>query len=647
MSYTMECIFIPKQNVCFWLSLCGFPVPFYTFVTIERMSMIDRKQIFRCYDRKVKPYARHALNVLRACTYVFAFLFLLSGVYRYGFMISEVEGEWLHRLCDITWILFLLYTAEGYVFHTTVTTHRATFWTYLLHGMLLLTLLPVVFYRPAEDTGIAWIWEFFNHEVYRNSVLGLLSLTLFVQRGVALLGRRTNPALILAGSFFVIILIGAGLLMLPRSTHDGIHWLDAFFLSTSATCVAGMSPMDISTALTLEGQIVLICLVQIGGLGVMTITSFFALMFMKNSSLYSNMVMGDVLNTKSLNSLLSTLVYIMGFTFFIEGTGMLLIWWSVSGTLGMTVEEELFFSAFHAVSAFCNAGFSSLPNGLGNTLVYGGHNSLFVILSFLIILGGVGFPVLVNFRTSMYYYFNRVVWFLFRRSQPFRIKRHLYNLNTQIVLKMTAILLVLGTLSIAILEWNGAFAEMPIADKCVHSFFNAVSTRSAGFSATGITRFAMPTMLIMFFMMMIGGGSQSTAGGVRVNVFAVNLLNLRTALRGGERVVVSGRELTDDTVKRANAALLFFVTIILLGAFFLTLTEEKASFGRLMAESVAAVSTAGVSMDFTAQLSPMVKGIVIVLMFVGRVGAFTLVAGFVKQERRKKYKYPSENIIIC
>ena len=184
----------------------------------------------------------------------------------------------------------------------------------------------------------------------------------------------------------VFILLGTGLLMLPRATYHGISFMDALFTATSATCVTGLVTVDVPSTFTLEGQILIILLIQIGGLGVMTLTSFFAMFFMGNTSLYNQLMVGDMISSNSLNSLLSTLLYILGFTLAIEGVGMVVIWLSVHGTLGMTLQEELFFSAFHSVSAFCNAGFSTLPGGMGNPAVMQGHNLLYITLGLLIAL---------------------------------------------------------------------------------------------------------------------------------------------------------------------------------------------------------------------------------------------------------------------
>ena len=168
---------------------------------------------------------------------------------------------------------------------------------------------------------------------------------------------------------------------------------------------------------------------------------------------------------------------------------MLVIWYSIHGTLGMTLDEELFFSAFHSISAFCNAGFSILPGGMSNPLVMQNHNLLYITLGLLIALGGIGFPILVNLYETVSYYLGYWKWKVFGRSRRFDKRVHLYNLNTKIVLVCTAVLLVVGTLVIAVIEWNQALAGMPVADKLVHSFFNSSCPRTAGFVSVPLLSF--------------------------------------------------------------------------------------------------------------------------------------------------------------
>ena len=366
------------------------------------------------------PRVNQLLNWVMGINFLCGIVFLLTIVYEYGFSLPASSYEVVHTVYHTIWILFLCTTTLQIVFRQEDSAFKFTPWTWILTILLYLTLLPVVFKQPEENTGVYWVWVFFHHNYYKGAILVLLSFSQLSGIVVRLLGKRTNPSLILAGSFLIFILVGTGLLMLPRATYHGISFMDALFTATSATCVTGLVTVDVPSTFTLEGQILIILLIQIGGLGVMTLTSFFAMFFMGNTSLYNQLMVGDMISSNSLNSLLSTLLYILGFTLAIEGIGMAVIWFSVHGTLGMTLQEELFFSAFHSVSAFCNAGFSTLPGGMGNPAVMQNHNLLYITLGLLIALGGIGFPILVNLYETVAYYLQAGKHWLLHRSGRFR-----------------------------------------------------------------------------------------------------------------------------------------------------------------------------------------------------------------------------------
>lgn len=337
------------------------------------------------------------MGVMTSITYLASILLIVGVVYEHGFTISEVEAHQLQRLYHGVWIVFLVDVTLRILLEYKDTRRTFSKLTWILTILLYLTLIPVIFHRPEEEGAILQFWEFLHGKAYHLVLLLVFSFFSLSNGLVRLLGRRTNPSLILAASFLIIIMIGTGLLMLPRCTTNGISWVDSLFISTSAVCVTGLTSVDVASTFTPTGFVVIILLIQIGGLGVMTLTSFFAMFFMGNTSLYNQLVVRDMVSSNSLNSLLSTLVYILAFTLVIEGIGMLAIWGDIHGTMGMDLQEELAFSAFHAISAFCNAGFSTLPGNLGNPLVMTGHNPFFIYISLLIILGGIGFPILVNF----------------------------------------------------------------------------------------------------------------------------------------------------------------------------------------------------------------------------------------------------------
>ena len=602
---------------------------------------------FLLYQNKwIHPYIRVALGVMTTLTYLASILLIVGLVYEHGFTISVAEAHQLQRLYHGVWIVFLSDISLRIALEYKDTRQTFSKLTWILTFLLYLTLVPVVFHRPEVEGAIQAVWDFLNGRMYHLALLLMLSFLNLSYGLVRLLGRRTNPSLILAVSFLIIILIGTGLLMLPRSTVAGISWVDSLFISTSAVCVTGLTSVDVASTFTTTGFVIIILLIQIGGLGVMTLTSFFAMFFMGNTSLYNQLVVRDMVSSNSLNSLLSTLVYILGFTLAIEGAGMLAIWSDIHGTMGMDIHEELAFSAFHSISAFCNAGFSTLPGNLGNPLLMSGHNPFYIYISLLIILGGIGFPILVNFKDIILYHIRRFWRFLRTWEWDGRRFYHLYNLNTRIVLIVTFLLLVVGTAGIALFEWNASFAGMSVADKWTQAFFNASCPRTAGFSSVDLAGLSVQTLLIYLILMWIGGGSQSTAGGIKVNAFAVVVLNLVAVLRGTERVEVFGRELSYASIRRSNATVVMSFGVLFVFIFIISILEPKLSLLTVTFECVSAISTVGSSLNATPLLGNDSKLLVALLMFVGRVGLITLMLGIIKQKKNTKYQYPSGQIII-
>jgi len=312
----------------------------------------------------------------------------------------------------------------------------------------------------------------------------------------------------------------------------------------------------------------------------------------------------------------------------------------------MNLEEELAFAVFHSISAFCNAGFSTLPGNLGNPLMMNNHNLFYALISILVILGGIGFPILVNLKEIIFYRLKRMTQFLLRKNKVSAKSVQLYNLNTRIVVTMTFLLLTVGTLILLAFEWNHAFAGMSIAEKCTHAFFNAACPRTAGFSSVDFSLFGIQSILIYILLMWIGGGAQSTAGGIKVNAFAVVILNLAAVIRGSQRVEVHGRELAHDSIRRSNATVVMSLIILFVSIFLLSWLEPTLPLLSLTFEAVSALSTVGSSLNLTPLLQESSKLVIVVLMFVGRVGLITMMLGIVKQKKNTKYKYPSDNIII-
>ena len=580
--------------------------------------------------------------------YMASVFMIVCAVMEFGFRLTVEQLDELNWLYFWVWITFLIdrgshllllrrgYLKSGY-----------SFLGWSTNALLMLTLIPIV----VEFTGIDdsyGIMSILDNRVFHVTVLFLVSLIDLSDGIIRMMGRKVNPALMLAISFMVFILIGSGLLLMPRCVQQGVSLslIDSLFTATSAVCVTGLTTIDVPSTFTSLGQFVVMMLIQVGGVGVMTITSFFALFFMGNTTLYNQVLVRDMVSSKSLASLWSTLLNIFGFTAFIELIGAFTIFLNIHGTIGLDVSHELFFSVFHSVSAFCNAGFSIYQEGLSSPVLMTGHCWLYIIISLLIILGGIGYPVLVNLKMIVY----RRAQFLWRwirgRHYASMSIPNLFDLNTKIVLRTTALLIVFGTLMIGFFEWNNTFDGMLLHEKIVQAFFNAVSPRTAGFISVNLGNMCIQSIIIYTILMWIGGASQSTAGGVKVNAFAVAVLNIRAIIRGGTRVEYGGRELSIDSIRRANVAVFSSLFVLLAFVFSLTIIEPQLPLKAIVFECVSAFGTVGSSLGITSELKDASKVLIVLLMFLGRVGVVTLAQALLRQYKNQNYKLPQDNIII-
>lgn len=609
------------------------------------MKKLEKLIFYR--DNPFRSFVNTLLMLMHVITCMASVVMIVSFILKNGFVLNQYDVQVVGKLYHCVWIIFIVDFLLNVFLNFTESVKRYKMIAWFSNVILLTTLVPEYTSPPVYGELLKQGWEVLASTWFRVMILLFLSLQKISSLLVGFLGKHTNPSQILAVSFLGIILIGSAVLMLPKCTFDGItlSWIDSLFISCSAVCVTGLVPVDVATTFTPMGLTVIAVLIQIGGVGVMTLTSFFAMFFMGDTSIYNQLAVRDMLSSKSLNSLLSTLRYILLLTFVIELCGMASLWASVHGTLGMTLDEELSFAAFHSVSAFCNAGFSTLTGNLGNEMIIGQHTWFYVFIALLIVLGGIGFPILVNFKDIFVYYIKRVWVFVFHHKH-LRRRTHIYDLNTKIVLVVTAILLFGGTLMLLLFEWNGAFAGMTVGQKLAHAFFNSACPRTAGFNSVDLTTLSVQSLLVYMLLMWVGGSSQSTAGGVKVNAFAASFLNLVSVLRGKDRVEIAGRQISYDSIRRSNATVVLSFIVLFTAVFFLTIFEPDIPVSSLIFESVSALSTVGSSLNITALLGSPAKVVIIMLMFIGRVGTLTLMLSFVKKKENQRYKYPSGTIII-
>lgn len=459
-----------------------------------------------------------------------------------------------------------------------------------------------------------------------------------------LLSRKVNPATILAGSFLLIIFIGSLLLLLPNCTHHGIRYIDAVFTAGSAVCVTGLNSVNTAETFTITGQVVILILIQIGGLGIMTVTSFFGLFFMGQTSLKSQLLLGDLLSSDKMGGLGRTLIKIIAVTLSIEAFGALLLYGVVNGQPGFSEGgRTVFFSVFHSISAFCNAGFSTLPGNLYDPAVR--HLwGVPAIISWLVIFGGIGFPIFSNLLSVIGRHFRNAFRFFLGRAPERRPRQ--WSLNSYIVLRTTAFLLVGTWAYMLVAEWNHSLAEFSVMGKLSQGFLAAVTPRTAGFNGVDMHRMLPATLILTTILMWIGGAPQSTAGGIKVTTFYLAVKNIFSTVRGSSAIEVHKREVPSGSVRRAFAVIVVSLSILTVSVTALTILEPDQSVSLLVFEAVSALGTVGLGLGTTPELGDASKAIIVALMYIGRVGIMSLMAAMIKPQPHRPYSYPEEDILI-
>ena len=594
----------------------------------------------RRFNHRFSLPLRTVAKILNILTILAAASFLGCFVVYIGFEHDNRELLYLKRGVTAAQAVFSANIVFNLIFNHGQTFNGARYISRFVNIVVLVSVIPRIIPDPIPS-----FLKFASNEYFQFAVLTVYSLLDLSYGVMSLISRRTNPSLLLSSSFLIFIIVGTFLLMLPRCSYYGVSFFDSLFLATSAVCITGLSPIDISTTLTPFGLLILSILIQIGALGVMTFTSFFALFFTGNSSIYNQLFLSDIIYSKSMSALIPTLLYVLALTLCIELAGAVMIFFSIHGTLAMNLEQEIVFSLFHSLSAFCNAGFSNLPGGMSNPALLYGNKSIYWVMSLLIVSGAVGFPILANLRDVFLTYVRRFVRWITRSLPPVDNAVHIYSVNTKIVFVTFLALFVVGAVAFFLLENHNSLEGMTTAEKVTQSVFNSVTPRSAGFSSVNPAGFLNSTLLIVMFLMWIGGASQSTAGGIKVNTFAAILLNLRSIILSQSKVVAFKRTVSLGSIRRANAVVAISILSFTLYSFLLVLFEPSLPVRSLLFEALSALFTVGSSLGVTDSLSDASKMLLSTAMFVGRVGMLSLVAGLVGRHHEAA-NYPTDNIII-
>lgn len=445
----------------------------------------------------------------------------------------------------------------------------------------------------------------------------------------------SHPAQTIVLSFILVIAVGTLVLMMPFTTVDGLGlgFVNALFTTTSAVCVTGLIVVDTATAFTVWGQVVIVILIQIGGLGIMILSFFAIFVFRQNVSVESKLLISYLLSESNMRTLAVALRRILFITIAVEAAGALLLF-PVFLRTAPGPGFAVLFSVFHAVSAFCNAGFALFSDSLEGFVSHPGVN---LVVSALIIAGGLSFGVITNAAEVAS---ARVGRLLGRNRRQVRLA-----VSTRSVLLVTGALLVSGTLIIYALEHGKSMAGLPVGTQYLAAFFQSVTLRTAGFNTIPIAGLTIATYLMMVAFMFVGGASGSTAGGIKVNTVAVISGYLASLRRGRRQTLLFRHAVRESQVAAAFTVLLFGVLAVVVGTFLLSTTE---TFGltETLFEVVSAFGTVGLSTGITGQLSVAGRFIVVVLMFIGRVGPLTLFSALSGRPERVRVAYPTADISV-
>ncbi len=451
--------------------------------------------------------------------------------------------------------------------------------------------------------------------------------------------KRLNPPQVVAVSFLVAIIIGTILLSLPLSTRgpEKIKFIDAIFTATSATCVTGLIVQDTPTFFSRFGQWVILILFQAGGLGIMTLSMLFAILLGRKLTIKENVTIRSALNHHKIEGLSSLIKYILSFTLGLEFLGALLLYLKWSRSYGVSAGQAAWNALFHSISAFCNAGFSLFSNSF---MDYQGDLYVTLVISIMVILGGIGFVVLLDIK-------NLKFW---KRNKDFTINR--FTLQTKIVLILSAVLILIGTLALLTLENNGILQGLSWKNKILASYFQSVTARTAGFNTINIGGLGMVSQFVLIFLMFIGASPGSTGGGIKTATFGILLVTIWSMLKNRDRVSIFKRTIPRHVVRKALVVFFMGLAWILIFTIALSIAEGRNignlanSFLPFLFEVTSAFGTVGLTTGMTPHLSTLGKILIILTMYAGRIGPLTLALAIAIREEKIVYKYPEEKIMV-
>lgn len=591
----------------------------------------------------------HLINTsIHRISFFGIFLFSMAGI---GTMILDIGFIWDNKssaiiddsLNIILKSLLVLYFVQ--VFLTFMPTSRKLSTNNKLSKYIIVAMLSILVFKVIPENDMSgFLGNLLDERTFQYLILTVIFLRALSRFLSRIYHSNIDASRLFIYSFLFIILMGSFLLMLPQATTSPIRYIDAAFTATSAVCVTGLVSLDTASQFTDLGKFIILILIQIGGLGVMTFTSFFALFMSDSGSLHEQNVLGTMVVSKTFSRLLKSLYAVFIVTILFEFIGALLIFHYTPSGMFSSVSERIEFSIFHAVSAFCNAGFSTVSGGLMHGELITNY-PVQLTVAFLIIFGGLGFYVISNYL-DFYKLALQNFWRHYIKHKPRIVKPRVLYFNSRIAVVTSSILLIGGTLLFYFLEYNNTLSEHTGFGKWVSAFFCAVTPRTAGFNMIDYSALMLPTILLTIFLMWVGASPGSTGGGIKTTTFAISFLNVISVGRGNRTITILNREVSSNSIRKAMVVVFFSIMIVMFATFLLSIFEPNASLSSLMFEAFSAFGTVGLSMNLTPLLSDGSKIVLITLMFIGRIGIITLVFGLIRERKFVNYRLPEEEVLI-
>ena len=583
-----------------------------------------------------RPVLVTGLLLLQAITGLMAFSLL---VWELGWPISLLETAWFEWT---TWgLVVVALIAEAGLAASEQRLSKVKK-VVILTALLVLAAGRFGLERPLRE----WLGDLVAPRTAALLALVVVQLTLIVPVGLRLLRvtrarilQNVRPGTLFVATFALAILGGMLMLKTPNATTGGISWLDALFTSTSAVCVTGLAVVDTEHALTPQGQVILLLLIQVGGLGIMTLTYFMALVVGQGISLRDRARISELFSDDNLGAMGQLIGKVVLITLLIEAAGAMFLHmaWAANPPREGTL---LWDAVFHSVSAFCNAGFSNFSAGLADPTV-AGNRATQVVIMVLIIAGGIGFAVIIDLPRLILHGGTTMLKKLMPRSR--RIARwslrYRVRLHVRLVLKVTFWLIVLGAAAFFVAEgWTWS------TDRAWEAVFNSVTARTAGFNITDFSTYGFAAVVVMCVLMFIGGSPGGTAGGIKTTTFAIALGELWRIVRGHQSLHMHRRRIARDVVERSTATIVLSGIWVTISILLVSWGNPEADPSDVVFECFSAFGTVGLSRAFTMELSPFSKAVIIASMFAGRVGVLTLVFTLAGQAPSRRYELPDARL---